>query len=187
MSGEREAQAEIVVIRASVEDASELAAFASRTFDETFAAYNDPKDFQAHLDNHFGVQQQSAELTNPDVVTLLVRRNGALVAFAQVRRSTPPPCVTQEAAIEIHRFYVDSPAHGTGLATRLMQDVRAVAQELGGRHVWLGVWEHNPRAIAFYAKAGFADVGSQPFMLGTDRQVDRVMVAALESMGENEA
>ena len=49
----------------------------------------------------------------------------------------------------------------------------------GARTLWLGVWERNARAIAFYAKCGFADVGAQPFTLGADVQTDRVMALAL--------
>jgi diamine N-acetyltransferase len=51
----------------------------------------------------------------------------------------------------------------------------AAARELGGRSVWLSVWERNPRAIAFYTKSGFSDVGSKVFVVGSDHQTDRVM------------
>ena len=44
------------------------------------------------------------------------------------------------------------------------------------RTIWLGVWERNARAIAFYRRWDFADVGSQSFQLGGDLQSDRVMV-----------
>jgi GNAT superfamily N-acetyltransferase len=44
---------------------------------------------------------------------------------------------------------------------------------------WLGVWERNPRANAFYRKVGFTDVGSHVFMVGTDPQTDRIMVRHL--------
>ena len=79
--------------------------------------------------------------------------------------------------MEVHRFYVDRPAHGSGIARMLMSEVRRAALELGGRHVWLGVWERNARAIAFYKKTGFIDVGSHDFYVGSDRQTDRVLVA----------
>jgi ribosomal protein S18 acetylase RimI-like enzyme len=51
----------------------------------------------------------------------------------------------------------------------------------GASVLWLGVWERNPRAIRFYEKCGFRDVGSQIFVLGADRQRDRVMVLSLAS------
>jgi ribosomal protein S18 acetylase RimI-like enzyme len=57
-----------------------------------------------------------------------------------------------------------------------MQRCLEAAAERGHRSVWLGVWEHNPRAIAFYERWGFVDVGEKSFVLGTDRQTDRVMV-----------
>ena len=66
--------------------------------------------------------------------------------------------------------------HGRGVAQRLMQHVREAARALGARDVWLSVWERNPRAIAFYAKCGFRDVGSKDFFVGQDRQRDHVMV-----------
>jgi len=34
------------------------------------------------------------------------------------------------------------------------------------------VWERNPRAVAFYAKFGFARVGEHGFVLGADTQTD---------------
>jgi ribosomal protein S18 acetylase RimI-like enzyme len=61
-----------------------------------------------------------------------------------------------------------------------MAAVLRAAVELGGVTLWLGVWERNPRAIAFYQKCGFRDVGSHDFWFGNDRQTDRVMVTALE-------
>jgi ribosomal protein S18 acetylase RimI-like enzyme len=52
----------------------------------------------------------------------------------------------------------------------------AEAERVGAAGLWLGVWEHNPRAIRFYEKAGFHDVGSHHFQLGSDAQTDRLMV-----------
>lgn len=171
----------MTICRGSIDDAAELAEFAARTFEETFSTNNNPDDMQTHLSTNYGVEQQSAELADSNIATILVRLSGTLVAYAQVRRSSPPPCVTQASPIELHRFYVDGQAHGTGLASSLMQEVYQAVREFGGRHVWLGVWERNPRAIAFYKKTDFVDVGSQFYMVGPDKQVDRVLVASINS------
>jgi ribosomal protein S18 acetylase RimI-like enzyme len=53
------------------------------------------------------------------------------------------------------------------------------ARELGARTVWLGVWERNPRGIAFYEKCGFRHLGAADFWVGSDRQNDRIMVLDL--------
>jgi ribosomal protein S18 acetylase RimI-like enzyme len=82
--------------------------------------------------------------------------------------------------IELLRFYVDRRWHGQGVAGALMKETLAQARALGRRTVYLAVWERNARAIAFYRKAGFREVGAQPFHLGKDVQTDRVMVRELD-------
>src|SRR5438045_2027914 len=98
------------------------------------------------------------------------------VAYALLRRAFSPACVISEFPIEISRFYVSKELHGFGVAQDLMVLAIKTVRDLGGRAAWLGVWEKNARAIAFYRKCGFTVVGSQPFLLGTDLQTDLVMV-----------
>lgn len=170
-----------VTRRATTQDAAELAVFAERAFSETFGADNAPENLAAYLAKAFGVAQQFAELADPRMITLVIECGRTLVAFAQLRRGAPPACVTGSEPIELLRFYVDRPWHGQGVAQSLMHAVDDVAREAGAHTLWLGVWERNPRAIAFYAKCGFTDVGTQSFMVGSDRQTDRVMARSLQS------
>lgn len=174
---------QISIRRGTASDADALTAFAARTFVETYGADNGPEDMRIHTESSFNTARQSEELADPDVITLLahsrVHNTEKLVAFAQIRRHPAPPCVTHKDPAEIHRFYVDRPAHGKGIAQRLMAAAFASARDLDAHHLWLSVWERNPRAIAFYKKMGFVDVGIKDFLVGLDRQTDRVLVAEL--------
>jgi len=161
--------------RGTPADAAALAAFAARTFAETFGPENRAADMEEHLRNAYGESLQRQELSDPAYVTLLMQAGGQLVAYAQLRRCDAPPCVTGEAPLEVRRFYVDTPWHGRGLAQRLMRAVHDTALTLGGRTLWLSVWERNARAIAFYSKCGYVDVGMTDFYVGSDRQTDRVL------------
>ena len=90
-----------MLIRAgTIQDAAALAAFAARTFAETFAADNSVADMQAHVSRAYGVAQQTAELTSPSVITLIAEADGRLVGYAQLRRGPAPPCVRPEETIE---------------------------------------------------------------------------------------
>lgn len=173
--------ATVAVRQATPGDARAVAAFAERTFVETFGPHNTPEDLAAHVAKAFGVAQQSAELRDPNMITLLGENGSTLVAFAQLRRGHNPPCVSGSDPIELLRFYVDRPWHGRGIAQSLMRAVEDAARQAGARTLWLGVWERNPRAIAFYARCGFADIGEQEFIVGSDRQRDRVMARSLQS------
>ncbi|HWW59969.1 MAG TPA: GNAT family N-acetyltransferase [Thermoanaerobaculia bacterium] len=161
-------------------DAEALADIARRTFHETFAAYNRPGDNELHEARTYGVAQQSRELQDPSIITLLAECDGALAGFTQLKPgSVPPPVPDAEHPIEVARFYVDKPWHGHGVAQKMMTAVEDEARRVEARTMWLGVWEHNERAKAFYAKCGFVDVGTQIFIVGTDPQTDRVMLRSL--------
>ena len=161
-------------------DAAALAGLAARTFEDAFAAHNRPEDMAEHLARSYGVVRQSAELADPAITTLFAELDGRLAGYAQVRQGPAPTCVTGPAPIELWRFYVDRPWHGRGVAQALMTAAVAEAAHRGAATLWLGVWEQNDRAIAFYRKCGFLDVGSQSFILGSDGQTDRLMMRALD-------
>jgi ribosomal protein S18 acetylase RimI-like enzyme len=165
----------IAAIRpASSFDAHRLSTFARRTFRETFAAQNTPEDLNVYLSSAFNDSRQLSEIEDPHTVTLLAESGETLVGYAQSRLGEPPRCVPDRHAIELVRFYVDRALHGRGLAHTLMRAALEAASPRA-RTMWLGVWERNARAIAFYEKWGFVDVGSHVFVLGSDRQTDRIM------------
>jgi GNAT superfamily N-acetyltransferase len=163
--------------RAGPADAAPLAELAARIFTETFAEDTRPDDLADFLARSYGIPQQTAEIESPDIVTIVAETPEGLAAYAQIRRGKAPACVAAEAPIELWRFYVQRDWQGSGLAGRLIAAVVDVALELGGRSLWLSVWERNARAIAFYGKHGFRDVGAADFWVGSDCQTDRILVA----------
>lgn len=164
---------------ATAADAATLADLARRTFYDTFAPASDAGDMALHLAKAYGADQQTREIEDRDITTLLVEDGGQAIAYAQVREGHVPDCVTAEKPIELWRFYVDRGWHGRGIAQPLMERVMLEARQRGARLLWLGVWEHNARARAFYAKCGFAVAGQHIFLFGTDPQTDLVMVTPL--------
>lgn len=160
-------------------DASALASFAARTFRETFEADNAAEDMALYLAANYGPERQTAEIDDPGIVTLLAEDGRRLAGYCQLHEGPAPDCVAGAAPIEIRRFYVDRNWQGRGVAQALMMASLESALERGARTVWLAVWERNLRAQAFYRKCGFEDCGAKEFLLGRDRQTDRVMVRAL--------
>ena len=165
---------------AGPDDAAAVGAFGERSFRETFAPDNRPEDMDAYCAAAYAVERQRRELASPERVTLLAEMGGSLAGYSQLRDGPAPACVTGADPIELLRFYVDRRWHGQGVAGALMAQTLARARALGRQTIYLAVWERNARAIAFYRKAGFREVGSQPFQLGKDVQTDQVMVRNLD-------
>lgn len=136
-----------------------------------------------HCRTSYSEAIQAAEIANPDMLTLLSEDERQLAGFAQLRWGDAPDCVTADAAGEIQRLYVAGDWHGKGVAQQLMDACLDAMRGRGSDVVWLGVWEKNPRAIAFYRKFGFVEVGDHVFALGRDPQRDIVMARAVELGG----
>jgi diamine N-acetyltransferase len=164
---------------ATADDAARLAEFAERVFRRTFGPDNTASDLELYVGSAFGEALQRRELEDPERVCLLAFVGGTLSAFALLRVGATDPAVPGPSPVEIERFYVAYDFHGHGLAAHLMEACIEAAALRGGRTLWLGVWEKNARAIRFYEKRGFVDVGTHPFTLGTDVQTDRVMQRAI--------
>lgn len=170
----------IVVRQAQSGDLPALSALAARTFEATYGADNDADNVALHIKTAFGSEQQRAELASPDWMTLLMCDEQVLLGYAQLRRKSTPASASAHADVELHRFYLDTPAQGRGLGPRLMAHVKAGARELGAHRLWLGVWERNSRAIAFYRRCGFCHDGNIGFMFGSEPQNDLVMITGLD-------
>ena len=163
----------IIRIRvAGAEDASLIADFSRRTFYESFARYNSEENMRLYLDEQFPKEKQMAEVGAPGRVFLLAQLGEDLVGYASLRTSEPPEGLRGENGVEIVQLYSDERMIGKGVGPALMQACLDTAREQGRKWIWLGVWEHNYRAIAFYAKWGFEKFGEHIFLVGLDAQTD---------------
>src|SRR5581483_9009615 len=127
------------------------------------------------LGRTFTADAQRAELADDERKTWIAElADGTPVGYAQLRRGTRADGVNAEQPAEVQRIYVDRDAHGRRVGQALMDACIEEARAWRCDVLWLAVWEHNPRAIAFYKKMGFERVGSTTFLLGTDLQRDHV-------------
>jgi ribosomal protein S18 acetylase RimI-like enzyme len=156
-------------------DAARLAVIAEQTFRDTFSAMNTPGNMDLHCRSAYGAAIQAAEIASPHTATLLYEEGAKLLGYAQLRWATTPKCVVARTPGEIQRLYVVGDAKGKGVAHALMDACIDEMARRGWDVTWLGVWERNPRAIAFYRKFGFREIGEHVFPLGTDPQRDVIM------------
>jgi diamine N-acetyltransferase len=168
-------QTVIRIRRAEESDAPALSVLAEATFREAFAELNTGENMRLHCAASYGQALQLAEIRELNSETYVAEFNSGLVAYAQLRLDAASPLMLGRRSVEIRRFYVDASHHGTGLAHQLMTHVLARTDAAGYAVLWLGVWERNARALAFYRKWGFEVMGEHTFKVGDDPQRDLLM------------
>jgi diamine N-acetyltransferase len=179
MIGQSELVSKIVIRQAMLAEVETLVELAARTFYDAFAATNTPENMHVYMATAFTVEQMAAELRDPRSHFLLAELAGQKIGYAKLLLSEVPECVVARPAIELSRLYVEQSVLGAGVGAALMQACLDTARRAGFQAVFLGVWEHNPRAQAFYRKWGFERVGEHVFQMGDDPQTDWWMRRAL--------
>jgi len=175
--------AALSVRRATHQDNVLLSRLGAETFEYAFGPDNAPEDMQLYLHSSFSPEVQAAELADHSSVFLVAELAGEPVGYARLLEANPPPGVIGSRPIEIVRIYALPDWIGHGVGPTLM---RACLKEAALREcdtIWLGVWERNARAIAFYTKWGFVSVGSHAFLLGNDPQTDTLMARPVPTLG----
>jgi len=160
---------------ATPDDVNLLTELGARTFEETFAADNTPEDMAAYLGASFNVAQQTAELADPDSTFVIAEVSGVAAGYAKLKEGQPADGIDGTKPIELVRLYVDRKWFGRGVGEALMRRCLEEAGRAGFKTIWLGVWEQNLRAQAFYRKWDFRAVGKHAFQLGGDAQTDILM------------
>jgi ribosomal protein S18 acetylase RimI-like enzyme len=166
----------MITIRIADKSDAELIADMSRqTFYDFFAAQNTKEDMEIFLSRTFSKEVLMNEVGAEQNIFLLAYEGDQPVGYMRMRENNIPPQLGTDKAIEIARIYSIKTAIGKGVGSALMQKCIDIAKEKNHHTVWLGVWEHNQRAINFYTRWGFEKFSDHDFILGNDVQKDWLM------------
>ena len=160
---------------ASIEDAELIADISHRTFYETYASLNTPDNMYKFMNEVFNKEALMQEVGAPGNTFFLAYDGKEPVGYVRMREGINPPELGNLNTIEIARIYACANSIGKGVGKLLMEKSVEIATTKNKDCIWLGVWEHNRRAIDFYIKWGFKKFGTHVFMLGNDTQTDWLM------------
>ncbi|HWW76473.1 MAG TPA: GNAT family N-acetyltransferase [Pyrinomonadaceae bacterium] len=170
---------DVTIRRAAADDAGLLADLGARTFSETFSADNTPEDMNAYVAESFNLARQTDELNDPASTFFIAEVGGDTAGYAQLHAGEPAEGIEGAKPVELVRLYVSREWLGRGVGEALMRACVEEARRAGHETIWLGVWERNGRAQAFYRKWNFREVGEHVFRLGSDPQRDVLMERAV--------
>ncbi len=171
---------QITIRQAGVEDHERLSSLARETFVDSFAADNHPENMAAYLEKAFSPRIQATELAEPSSRFLIAEAGGKPVGYARLVEASTPPCINAKKPIQLSRLYACKRWIGSGVGAALMTACIVEATRRQCEGIWLGVWGKNTRAIRFYNQWGFVQMGTQPFVLGNDRQTDLILWRPLD-------
>jgi GNAT superfamily N-acetyltransferase len=172
------ARAPVTFRRAARGDEAALSLVAGAAFLESFADDHPRDAILAHLAECHGAATYAALLADPAIATWIVESPvAAPVGYAVLAPAALPGA--GEGDGELKRIYLLAPWQGTGVSQALFAALVEEARERGYRRLLLSVYGPNHRARAFYARAGFVEIGETVFAVGDIPFVDIVMAREL--------
>lgn len=166
--------------RATVLDVEKLQKIGRETFYETFHEQNDEQTMHHYLQQAFAAEKLLAEIKNPFSIIKLLYVDQHLAGYLKVNEGSAQTERYAEDALEIERIYLLNAFQKRGLGKILMTEAILLAHQQQLSRIWLGVWEKNLKAIAFYESQGFVKTTTHTFMMGNEAQLDYIMVKQLD-------
>jgi diamine N-acetyltransferase len=160
-------------------DSHRLQDISYETFNETFKDQNTPDNMKAYLEKAFNLTQVEEELSNPSSQFFFIYFKNDLAGYLKINMNDAQSEEYGDEYLEIERIYIKHNFHKLGLGKYLLTKAIDIAKECDKKKIWLGVWERNENAIAFYKKLGFVQTGTHSFYMGDEEQVDIIMVKSL--------
>lgn len=161
---------------ANIRDAVLVSALAAATFYEAYVEFDEPQDLAEYVTSSFAPDSTEKELSDPSNTFLLAELDRRAVGYAKLRRGSAPDFLMSENLAEIQRIYILSKFARKGVGAGLIAKCceRAAAEGYAG--VFLGVWDENLAAKAFYESQGFTLRGETDFHYGNGVFVNEVLV-----------
>ena len=174
----------IDIKKCTLEDSHKLQEISYETFNETFKHQNSPENMNAYLERAFNLKQLEKELSNISSQFFFVYFNNEIAGYLKVNTNDAQSEEMGDESLEIERIYIKNKFQKHGLGKYLLNKAIEIALECNKKKIWLGVWEKNENAIAFYQKMGFVQTGAHAFYMGDEKQTDFIMTKELELAGE---
>ncbi|MDQ0174237.1 GNAT family N-acetyltransferase [Bacillus chungangensis] len=169
----------INIKKCTLEDSRKLQEISYKTFNETFKNQNSPENMNAYLERAFNLKQLEKELSNISSQFFFVYFNNEVAGYLKVNTNDAQSEEMGDELLEIERIYIKNKFQKHGLGKYLLNKAMEIAIERNKKKIWLGVWEKNENAIAFYKKMGFVQTGAHSFYMGDEEQMDFIMTKTL--------
>ena len=169
----------VKIIKCSREDLQILQEISIETFNDTFKDLNSPENMKAYLVRAFNFKQLEEELSNVSSEFFFIYFNEELAGYLKVNINEAQSEKMGDESLEIERIYIKNKFQKHGLGKYLLNEAMQIAMEHNKKKIWLGVWEKNENAIAFYKKMGFVQTGAHSFYMSDEEQIDFIMTKTM--------
>ena len=158
-----------------IEQVETLLEMAKSTFVNYFENTTNLENLEHYVEKSFTIDKIKSELENQLSQFFFVKFENQNVGYLKVNFAAAQTELQDSQSLEIERIYIIEDFIGKNAAQALFLKAFEIAKLNQLQYIWLGVWEHNKRALRFYEKLNFKVFSQHVFMMGSEPQTDLLM------------
>lgn len=173
---------------AKASDSPELVPLAARTFPLACPPEMDQAAIHGFIRSELSEDVFCRWIADDETYVLVATDGAMLVGYSVcVQCETPTDAqldheLPAATTVMLSKFYVDPDFHGAGVSQKMMSHLLEHYLTTDHQWLWLGTNQANARAIGFYERVGFDQLGTREFDVGGTMAKDVVLARRLPSI-----
>lgn len=164
----------IAITPAMTSDCHLLSVLFKTVYINTYGLEGVTEEFSNFIEQQFAPSKIRADIESKDSQLWIAKYKDNPVGVLQVALANACP-ITKVLHPEINKLYLLSRFFGQGIGQQLMKSAESELLQNGYQSAWLWVLASNERAIGFYQKQGYKNIGTADFQMEVNTYKNIVM------------
>ncbi|WP_353777896.1 GNAT family N-acetyltransferase [Winogradskyella sp. 3972H.M.0a.05] len=122
-------------------------------------------DLSEYVKTAFSVSKTRDDINDPNTIFYIISVDELPVGYVKLVLGTTHKSVSSENNCQLERIYILNDFIPLKLGHQLMDYIEEKVKEMQLNTIWLSVYIENKRAIRFYQKNGYQEVGISTFLV----------------------
>ncbi|WP_198342248.1 GNAT family N-acetyltransferase [Pedobacter psychrophilus] len=159
----------------NIQQVHQLQKISKETFLFAFANDNTPENLSDYFEKAFSIEALTKQISDHNSRFYFVYDDDKLAAYFKINIGESQTEIGANDGMELERIYIYPNHQNKKIGAFIINEVKIKGILEDKKYIWLGVWEHNLKAIKFYQNHGFKKFDSHIYYLGNDPQTDLMM------------
>ncbi|WP_223033629.1 GNAT family N-acetyltransferase [Hanstruepera marina] len=167
----------ITINKAQVKDVNVLALLGTVTYTESHGHFIDnKKDLMRYNESAFSVSQIENEMIDPKNIFFIISKDDLPIGYAKLVLNSTNKNVDSQNSCQLERIYILNEFIPLKIGQRFLTFLEEKAKELKLDTIWLSVYGKNIRAIRFYERNNYKEVGKSTFLVNDKEYENKVFL-----------
>lgn len=155
----------IEIRKANLKDIDTIIKIGTQTFIEAHSESANERELTSYLEQAYDKKKLTEELSDTKNKFHLIYYNNEIAGFSKICLNTDCDSSTKSKLTKLERLYIYKIFYDKKLGLELLNFNINLSKQNHQKGMWLNVWINNHRAINFYHKLGFENIGVYYFKL----------------------